>query len=96
METPKKKRYLNDDGLIISASQGRILERRKRIAALYREMLPRYASFKMLYRDIAEIISDELGCCSDSTVLHDIRLMGLNHNTPQTRMAHAATKQKPR
>lgn len=90
--TTIKKRYVNGDGLIITASKGLILERRKRIAELYDEMLPKYASFKVLYADIADIIAAEFGHCTDSTVIHDLKVMGLNNNTPQSRVGNGIRK----
>lgn len=93
MATYSKEKYVDENGLIITASKGRILDRRKRIAELYKEMLPRYASFKVLYADIAEIIAQEFGYCTDSTVLHDLQLMGLNRNTPQSRMTNNIRKE---
>ena len=82
-----KEQYTNDDGLIISASQARILKRRKRIVELYKEMLPKYASYRQLYLDIADIISNEtLVPCADYTVLHDLQQMGVVKNTQQSRI----------
>ncbi len=92
MPTQSKERYVDNDGLIITASKGRILNRRKRVAELYKEMLPKYAAFKVLYRDIAEIITEEFGYCSDSTVIHDLQVMGLNRNTPQSRVGNNIRK----
>lgn len=87
-----KEVYTDDDGLIISAAQGRILERRKRVAKLYKEMLPRYASFKVLYSDIADIIRREYGSCSESMVIHDLKHMGLLNTTKQSRMTNNIRK----
>lgn len=85
MATHRDKVYKDENGLIISASQGRILERRKEAASLFREMSPKYASFQTLYYDIAVKLTNLGYPCNFNTVRNDLRQMGLIFNTPQTR-----------
>ena len=70
--TTCKEQYTDDDGLIITASQHRVLERRKKVKSLWAQLRPKYASQMCLYTDIAEQLK-----CSRHVVIQDLRHMGL-------------------
>lgn len=76
MATHKDKVYKDKDGLIISASQWRLLERRKMVAKLYKKLLPKYAHFGTLCFDIAREINKSGIKCNVDHVKHDLRVMG--------------------
>ena len=85
--------YTDENGLGITAARSEILKRRKRIAELYRDMLPRYAYFTALYADIATIMACEgYKGVRVYTVSHDLKQMGLTNNTRQSRMGNNIRK----
>ena len=86
MALEKTHHYTDDNGIIISASQAHLLNRRKRCAELFREMKPRYATYQVLFYDIAQILTREGMPCNFNTVRNDLRAIGLVFNTKQTRM----------
>lgn len=94
------RQYTDEQGRIISASQWRLIERRRRVAKLYQEMLPRYATFQQLYIDIAAILGDPRQCkqgeevynISFNTVRNDLEIMGLVRNTKQSRVSNDIRK----
>lgn len=91
------RQYTDEQGRIISASQWRLIDRRKRVAKLYQEMLPRYATFQQLYVDIAAILGDpkqgeEVYNISFNTVRNDLEVMGLVRNTKQSRVSNDIRK----
>ena len=76
MRNYPRETFTNAEGLIITATQGRVLRRRQMVEKLFAEMSSKYASRTQLYKDIAEIVQEEMGCeVTETTVRRDLMLM---------------------
>ena len=93
MATHNIHHYTDEDGLIISASQARIIERRKEVAKLFKEMSPKYRDYTTLYYDIAVHMTKRGYPCNFNTVRNDLRQMGLIFNTSSSRMSHSCKEE---